>query len=467
MKSYITILVCFISLISCTNEDSKKSNNTFLGGEIINPKWGYVLLSKNDQIIDTIHLDSRNRFFRKFSDFESGLYSFIHSERQLVHIEEGDSIMIRVNTIEFDESLSFSGNGAERSNFLIDMFLHWESENDGFTKHYQKEPQVFQKLLDSMHRERQKFLTKFNLKHDVSPAFEEIALASVNYDNFQRKESYPFSHYGKNKLAFIENLPDDFYSFRESVNLNNTNLQELYTYQRYINAYLDHEAYKRYGTRASYNTVSYTHNHNEIEAIKENITNTSLKDSKLYRTGRIFIANSNNKEDVDNIFKLLMSSITSEEVKNKMSALYITHKKMEAGNKIPDLMLVDAGQRMVTLTSTLQKPTVIYFWSYNNHMHMENSHKKAHDLQSKYPEFNFIGININDENDLWTQHLRQHKFDPSKEYRFDDPFHARRSLVITDISKTIVLDKKGKILNSHANLHRSNFEDELLAYLNQ
>ena len=122
---------------------------------------------------------------------------------------------------------------------------------------------------------------------------------------------------------------------------------------------------------------------------------------------------------------------------------------------------------MVTLSSRVQKPTVLYFWSYNSHMHMEESHKKARDLQSKYPEFNFIGVNVNDENSKWIKHVRQHKFDSTMEYRFNDVREARRSLVINDISKTIVLDKHGKILNSHANIHRTDFESELLAYLNQ
>ena len=455
-------------LSACDSSQNKESNRTYLGGEIVNPKRGYVLLEKNDNIVDSIPLDAHNRFLYEFKDFESGLYRFVHWEHQLLHIEPGDSIMIRVNTLEFDESLSFSGKGSERSRFLIDLYLNWEAENKGFTQYYQKEPKDFQKLLDSIHKARSKKLSRFYEKYEVSESFKEIAEVAVYYDNYQRKESYPFSHYKKNdKLSFIEELPSDFYSFRESINLNNENLIDLYTYRRYLNAFLDHQAYKEYCQSHSYNTVSFLHNYNEIKVIEKFIKNPKLKDMLLFRNARLFIANSNDKKGVDQIFTLLSSSITSPEVRTKIEKLYDSHKKMEAGNIIPDLMLVDAEQRMVTLSSRIQKPTVLYFWSYNYHRHLEESHKKAKDLQSKYPEFNFIGINVNDENSKWVNHLRQHKFNSSMEYRFSNPQTARVSLVINDLSKTIVLDKRGKILNSHANIHRTDFESELLAYLNQ
>ena len=47
-------------------------------------------------------------------------------------------------------------------------------------------------------------------------------------DNYQRLETYPFPHNFKDKVTFIRGLPDDFYSFRKSVNLNNDILRELF-----------------------------------------------------------------------------------------------------------------------------------------------------------------------------------------------------------------------------------------------
>lgn len=464
----IFLLTFIITLIIGCDKDNSADKGTYLAGEIINPVNNFILLEQNGTIVDTIYLNKRNRFSYKFNSDCFGLFKFIHREHQLVHIQKGDSILLRVNTLEFDESLSFSGKGSERSNFLVEMYLLWERENEGFTRHYQKNPLRFESLLDSLQENRKRLLERFLTKNTVSEDFEEIANAAALLDKYQRKESYPFSHYGRDKLSFIKELPSDFYSFRESIDLNNANLADLYAFQRYSNAFMDNQAYMNYGDKKPYNTVSFTHNHNEIKLIDQLITNTKIKDNTLYRTGRLFLANSNDKKGVDQIFTMLYQKISDEKIRNKVSELYNDHKKMEAGNVIPDLMLVDpAIKSKVTLTSRVNKPTVIYFWSYNNQMHMENSHKKIAELSSKYPEFNFLGINVNRESDMWLRHLKKHNFNPNNEYRFDNIGEARRKLVINDLSKTIVVDKKGVILNSHANLHRATFENELLEYLNQ
>jgi len=464
----IFLLTLISSILIGCDQDSVSNSHTYLGGEIINPVWDYVILSQNGNAIDTIYLDERNRFSYTFKTDTLGLFNFTHRERQLVHLEKGDSILLRVNTIEFDESLSFSGEGAERSNFLAEMYLDWEKENEGFTKNYQKQPAEFQLLLDSLQNVRNRRLTNFFTKYDVSLSFQEIATAAVRLDNYQRKESYPFSHYGKNKLEFINKLPDEFYSFRESIDLNNTNLSDLYSYQRYINAFIDNQAFMSYGDNAPYNTMSFTHNYNEVKVIDKHITNDVLKDNRLLRTARIFLANSNDEEGVEEIFMLIHKSITNPRFKQRAERFYADHKKMEAGNRIPDLLLIQPSpERKVTLSSRLNKPTVIYFWSYNNQMHMENSHKKVKEYAAKYPEFSFLGININEDSELWQRHLKKHPFPSPNEYRFDNARDGRRQLVINELSKTIVVDKNGIILNSHSNLHRATFETELLTYLNQ
>lgn len=466
----IFLLTLISSILIGCNDNVTSNAATYIGGEIINPVNDYIILSQKGVMIDTIFLDGRNRFSYTFKTDTLGLFNFRHRENQLIHLEKGDSVLMRVNTIEFDESLSFSGKGSERSNFLSDMYLLWERENEGFTQNYQKNPTNFEALLDSLQQIRNSELNKFLSKYEVSQEFHEIAAAAVKLDNYQRKESYPFSHYGKDKLDFIKKLPDGFYGFRKNIDLNNSNLSDLYAYRRYLNAFIDNQAFMNYGDKESYNTVSYAHNYNEIKIIKKHITDSKLKDSKLLRTGRIYLANSNDKSGVDQIFTLLHQNITNPKIQKRVELMYADHKKMEAGNRIPDMLLIEPSpERKVTLSSRLNKPTVIYFWSYNNQMHMENSHRKVEELSSKYPEFNFLGINLNRENKIWQRHLEKHAFsgNNTNEYRFDNEREARRKLVINDISKTIVVDKNGIILNSHSNLHRATFENELLAYLNQ
>lgn len=300
-----------------------------------------------------------------------------------------------------------------------------------------------------------------------SPEFLEIARATTILDNYQRKEWYPFPHFIKDKLSFIEQLPEDFYSFRKNVDINNANLTELYSFRRYLNSYIDHLTFLRYGKNQEYKRTSYIHNHHKIKIIDSLITNEKLKNRLLTQVSRLFIANSNNSDHVQKIFTEIKQVATSQTTSENIDALFENNKNMQAGNAIPAVLVVDTDASEKTLGNIIVKPTVFYFWSYNRKAHMNNSHSRASNLERKYPEFNFIAININDENDKWLRLVEKNKFDRSKEYRFSQKEQASKQLMLTDINKTIVLDKNGVILNSHANLHNANFENELLAYLNQ
>ena len=57
--------------------------------------------------------------------------------------------MLRVNTVDFDESLTFSGTGAARNNLLIDMFLINEAEDQQMPPMYLLTPNNFEAKIDS------------------------------------------------------------------------------------------------------------------------------------------------------------------------------------------------------------------------------------------------------------------------------------------------------------------------------
>ena len=112
----LSYLLVLITLFSC-NKSNTIEDATYFGGEIINPKNDFVLIYKDKILIDSVILDQNNRFLYKFKNFTPGLYHFNHEEYQYVFIEPKDSILFRLNTIDFDESLTFSGKGADKNIF--------------------------------------------------------------------------------------------------------------------------------------------------------------------------------------------------------------------------------------------------------------------------------------------------------------------------------------------------------------
>ena len=141
---HLLFLVTFCCFLSCNKKD-KEGITSYLGGQIINPKMDYVLLSHQDKKIDTIALNTNGSFDFQCENLQTNLYIIKHAELQYIFIEPGDSIMFRLNTDGFDESLAFSGRGAEKNNFLMNLFLQNEEEDKRLPELYKLNPKAFGK----------------------------------------------------------------------------------------------------------------------------------------------------------------------------------------------------------------------------------------------------------------------------------------------------------------------------------
>ena len=106
-----TLLYFLILIIASCNTAKKDNSTVYFAGEIVNPTNDQILLFKGDMVIDSAKLDGENRFAFQLNSLDEGLYHFYHApEEQYVYIEKGDSLQIRLNTVDFDESLVFSGS---------------------------------------------------------------------------------------------------------------------------------------------------------------------------------------------------------------------------------------------------------------------------------------------------------------------------------------------------------------------
>ena len=124
MKQLIFIALIGITLLACNNTNNS-CGQAYFGGEIINPNNDHVVLYDSSETpVDTLYLDENNRFTFHLENLNPGLHSFVHGgESQVVILEPNDSIMIRLNTLDFDESLVFTGKGSKKNNYLIELFV--------------------------------------------------------------------------------------------------------------------------------------------------------------------------------------------------------------------------------------------------------------------------------------------------------------------------------------------------------
>ena len=183
-----------------TNPKEKKA--VFVGGNIINPSNNYVILYDTQNNIDTLYLNDKNRFSHYFTTFKPGIHSFVHGgKHQSILLEDNDSIMMHINTLDFDESIVYNSIGAKKNNYLINLLLKLEKEDHSTNLSYSQSPEDYHQSIEAYISKNSDHLESFLKINPNSELFEKVALSSIKYHYFTRKELYPFRHFGVNNLS--------------------------------------------------------------------------------------------------------------------------------------------------------------------------------------------------------------------------------------------------------------------------
>ncbi len=463
-----TVLFIFIalSIISCNNKEESINGATWLSGEIVNPKSDYIYITQNNKVLDTVKLNKNNFFSYQFKNPKEGIYFFNHKEYQAVYVEPGDSILLRVNTIEFDESLSFSGKGGDKNNLLMDFFLLNEKEAPLLARYNQLPPAKFETKLDSLKNEWESIYDTFLAKNESSKTFKKVAQSTIDYIYNMRKELYTSAH-ANNPSVDESSFPIGFYTYRENIDFGNELLRTTYPYYRFLNFYLDNLAHKQKQGEARFDRFSFAHNYTKLKLIDSIITNDSLKNDLLKYNVRRYLLNAKDAENEQKIITLFDKVSTNTNHKRRMNRLAQATIQLTPNHVIPNLELVTTDNTVEYLQKVIKKPTVIYFWSMKSVQHYKSIHIKVAELKSKYPEYNYIGINTDTHFKKWLTIVDRLKYNASNEYQFENIEKAEKQLVLTSVNKALIVDKDGMILEGNTNLLSTEIEELLLGYINK
>ena len=465
-KKLLFILLC-IGLLSCNTKEDSSSKVTWIGGEIVNPKLGYVILSKDFKILDTVPLNDQNFFIYKSDSLAEGLYSFNHYEYQMFYLQPGDSLMFRVNTVDFDESLAFSGKGAKRNNLLVEFFLMNEQEAKLIPGYYHLSPELFEKKLDSMNTVRMVKFNEFMAENPSERYFKSVAKANINYDSYIKKEQYVSANVSNLSNLNVKNYPKDFFDYRKGVDFGSKELRSYYPYYRFLNRLFDNLSYDMYKESYDFDRNSFVHNYDKIKIIDSLVTDDSLKNRLARANVYNYLMHGNEVEKGREIVTLFTKVNTNKKFNADIAELSEATLQMASGKKIPNVFLLGTDNTIKDLHSTLKKQTVLFFWSSQSIKHFRSIHTKAAELNSKYPEYDFIGINTDSHFKKWRGIVSKSSYNPTNEFQFNDIKEAEKKLLINSANKAIVLDKHGIILKGNTSLFDQNIEAILLGFLNK
>ena len=452
LKLIILAIILFFSS-SCNNNNSR--DNFFLGGEIINPSSNYVNFYYNNIKIDSIELNSENKFFKNLENIQPGIYRIEHiPENQYVIIESGDSLWIRVNVEDFKESLSFSGKGSSKNNFLVDMSNLNDYENDFLSQIYNQESSDYKFAIDSLMDEKKVIWEHFNKSVNQKTLGRNITKASIKYNYYNKLERYALLKGRK----WSKDEREEYFSYRDEVNLNDSELSLFEPYVTYLMNYFNEKTLDS-GEIYFYEKNNTDFNIKKLLIIDSQINDPYLKNNLARATAIEEILNFKNNDLHDEFIDYYTYVNTSTRYLEEITKLYRDIEKMKKGNILPEVNILNFNGDIISSTEEfIGSKTIIYFWSQTQMNHYRRTIRRVEELKQNYPEYRFVGICIQPYTDMVSQAQNILNLDLSNQFSFKDFESSSKDWVLTFLNKTIVTDEKVKIIDGFNNLFTNDVE---------
>lgn len=456
----ILLSLFILSFISCNDSPDGTSSGVYFAGEIVNPTSKEIVLYKGDSVIDSVQLDEQNRFVIKLDTIEEGLHHFYHHpELQYVFLEQGDSLQIRLNTVDFDESLVFSGKGEEVNNFLLSLFLANEQEEELVYEYYGLEPEIFKQKIDSLKHSKVKLLKELAAEDVLSDQAFHIAKAGILYSSYIYTEAYPFYHRRQRGENSIHDLPEDFYSYRNSVDYDDSSLTYLRPYYNFMKYHLGNLSFmscKSDCAPENMERIAKLHfNRHKLALIDSLIKQKDLRDNLFRNVAVDYLLKHDSAENCEKFIAMFHERSGNNKHITEINSLYKDIQNMRPNSELPDVSIHDfQGEKHSLKDVAASRNVVFYFWSGAERGHFNNITKRIAELKVKHPEYSFIGINLRTDQGRWKSMLEANNLDKEEQFWTDDFEQVARTLIVYDPNKGIIA-KNGVIVDAFANVYSS------------
>ena len=445
VKYFIPLIL--IVFIGCTKSNTPKS--TYFGGKIINPKSNFVILSDNYEFNDTIPLEKNNTFLGKYDDLKEGLYVFEHGpEHQYVYIQPADSILIRLNTWDFDESLVFSGDNAERNNLLIESFLQYEQDEKNIARYFHLPQNEFVHKIDSLQNLKTTVFNKYKESdNNTSEKFLSVLDIALRYPLYTDLEKYAIKNATKKDPEILAN---SYYDYRKNAHINKDSLMFFGAYYRFVIEKIYNDVYQKNCLSKSDNfTVDLFH------AIDKNITSEEIKNKLLYNAVISHFFKEPNHKKKDETFFTFFQLNTNIEQKKAVQHIINDLKLLHKGEKLPSFNLIASDGELVDVQNISKgKNTVILFKNYK-YASDDWVSSRFNFLVKTNPEVNFILVNLCDSSKRYTKNV-------DIKFQYTLPKGSSTCDYSTSkFSRMILVDKNGIIQNGYTSLSALNISQEI------
>lgn len=442
----ITLLGLFLTFSGCNSRE--EITLTYFGGKIKNPKDKYVYFTKGKKVLDSAKLNDHNKFSFKLDSLDLGLYTFKHGvEFQYVYLEPKDSLLMYLNTWDFDESLIFSGKGSGKNNYLINLYLQQEKTEKEFKKNYRLDEAAFTAVIEEGIKKQLDLYNDFLSTEEESPSpfFDKLVKTGIYVPFYFYKERYAYNHKKMMGLKKTPELSEDFYAYRKKIELNDESLLDYGWNLAFINTFLYNLAHDEKMKDPENNIF-------ELELMKivdDRIHVEDFKNSLLAKGAWGSLSNNHlSKEESEKVHTYFYEHCSNENYKKEFKKSIAQKEKIRDGAEMPKLTAYNLDNSEVEINALIKNSNaVIYFWPAEMGR-VEMLNEKLHYLKKHHPEVVFIGIERNKSDKEWKEFVTSKKL--PKEYQFKLAKNSDSySWYEGDMERTIIVNDQGKVENGY------------------
>ena len=152
---------------------------------------------------------------------------------------------------------------------------------------------------------------------------------------------------------------------------------------------------------------------------------------------------------------------TDKSKKNEIQKIGYAIQLLKVGNTLPEVILIDKNRNILSSNSFLKKKTVIFFWTEKLTSHLIAAHKKIIELKLKHPDYQFIAISLDNNQNEWNTTLLKYNFENSIELRSNNFEDIKAKWAIMKVHRAIVLNSDASLKNAFTHIFDVDFENNL------
>ncbi len=439
MKKQLLLGLLILGILGCQNnqDNQDKSNQkVILQGQIKNPvSDSAIILNLKNKTIATITLDSAG-YFADTLHIPAAYYQFhIGNQYAWLYLKPGQQLDMSVDYRNFDQTLHFSGKGADINNYLAQKTLLEQQLKPKISYKYygQLNEKDFIKLTDSIQNSQRQLLKSVKNKR-----FKNLETLRNQLAKNRLIASYPMV---KQYLTHNETYQTskDFPVAYQNVNINDTLIDKIPNGLDYINSFINYQLSQNQTETDPYEKLKY---------IDQHINNQDIKNELVYKEAQYNLLYT---KKLDNFYQLFQNIEQDSVYKAKIKVKYDNIKSLQPGEPSPDFTAYDINGKEYHLKDFAGKALYIDLWAtWCAPCRAELPYLDQLKKQYKGQPINFVSFDVYDQKDKWVQMLNQQKMTGWQLINTDRDLPFLKKYVVDGIPRFILLDKNGHIVDANA-----------------